>query len=372
MKVDPFEVTYEPLAGCTVGNLWRLFAENKFRVSPLGYARALYCVLLTGVISPFNVIDRLLYDRKIWATDISEPLFILGHWRSGTTFLHNLLSQDDRFCFPTTYQTLLPASFLSSEFLTRPITEASLPETRPQDNIELGCDLPQEEEYALGNLSSFSFYNAWCFPRGKKRYHEYTLLDEQVVSAREIKSFKWVYDYFLHKVVFAAGGNKQVVVKNPSNTARIKLLLELYPDARFVNIHRDPVTVVLSTVRMMLSELPGHTLQKPPKDFDPMLDVLQMYQAMHEKYFKEVSLIDSSRFVDVEYDDLKFHPVETMKHIYSELGYENFSKLKPVFEKYVKGLGTVKTASYSIDEDVRLQCLPYVEFAAKKWGYEVA
>ena len=37
-----------------------------------------------------------------------DPLFILGHWRSGTTFLHNIFAQDKHFGYTTTYQTVFP------------------------------------------------------------------------------------------------------------------------------------------------------------------------------------------------------------------------------------------------------------------------
>ena len=54
---------------------------------------------------------RLLGD-DIAKTEMPDPVFILGHWRSGTTLLHGLMAQDDQFAYPRIYQVSNPHSFL--------------------------------------------------------------------------------------------------------------------------------------------------------------------------------------------------------------------------------------------------------------------
>ncbi|HDN51078.1 MAG TPA: sulfotransferase, partial [Thermoplasmatales archaeon] len=163
MKIDPLNITFTPLPGSTLSNIMRLLVQNRFRVSIIGIPRMLYSLFMSAALSPLALSERMKFDKHINATRLEpHPVFIIGHWRSGTTYLHNLMSQDPRYAYPTTFQTVVPAVFLRFEKWIKPIVEASLPPTRPEDNVPLGADLPQEEEYAMGNLCPYSFYNAWC------------------------------------------------------------------------------------------------------------------------------------------------------------------------------------------------------------------
>ncbi|MGC9308500.1 MAG: sulfotransferase family protein, partial [Thermoplasmatota archaeon] len=260
--LDPFEVTFTPLAGSTFTNLLRLLVQNRFRVDAVGMPRVLYSLLMSFLLGPLNLLEKLRYDDAIRGMRLEEPpVFIVGHWRSGTTFLHNILSQDSQFAFPTTFQTVTPGLFLRFEKLVKPIVAASLPEKRPEDNVDLGPDLPQEEEYAMGNLSPYAFYNGWCFPRNMSFYHRYVCMDD--VPPGQVTEWKQMYHYFLQKVALAGGG-RRLVVKNPANTARVKLLLEMYPEAKFVHIYRNPYHVYLSMKRNIETEMTLYCVQSPP------------------------------------------------------------------------------------------------------------
>src|SRR5262245_21630537 len=83
--------------------------------------------------------DAERYDAEIARIAVpDDPLFIVGHWRSGTTFLHYLLSLDrESFRYPTTYQCLFPTIFLTlgeGSWLYRALS-ARLPPTRPMDAV---------------------------------------------------------------------------------------------------------------------------------------------------------------------------------------------------------------------------------------------
>ena len=114
-EIDPFNVTFEPLAGSTFSNLLRLLAQNRFQISLIGIPRIMYSLALTSIQSPLNVLERRFYNKHIKSIPISkEPIFILGHWRTGSTYLHNLMTQDPRYGYPTTLQTVIPALFLKA------------------------------------------------------------------------------------------------------------------------------------------------------------------------------------------------------------------------------------------------------------------
>ena len=113
-EIDLFNVTFEPLAGSTMTNILRLLSQNNFKIDPVGYPRIIYSIFLSFAMSPLRLYEKFKFDNKIINTEIKkDAIFIVGHWRTGSTYLHNMLSHDDQFRFPSTYQTVTPALFLS-------------------------------------------------------------------------------------------------------------------------------------------------------------------------------------------------------------------------------------------------------------------
>jgi hypothetical protein len=99
-----------------------------------------------------------------------DPVFILGHWRSGTTFLHNMLCSDPQSAYVSTYQSVFPDN-LASQAIFKTFMKMNLPEKRPSDNVKLGIDLPQEDEFALSNMIADSFYHFFYFPEKYRDYY---------------------------------------------------------------------------------------------------------------------------------------------------------------------------------------------------------
>ena len=88
-----------------------------------------------------------------------DPVFILGHWRSGTTFVHNVFSCDKHFGYNTTYQTVFPNLMLWGQPFFKKNMSFLMPDKRPTDNMELKVDLPQEEEVCFGEHDAVYLYN---------------------------------------------------------------------------------------------------------------------------------------------------------------------------------------------------------------------
>lgn len=368
-EIDPFNVTFEPLAGSTLSNLLRLLAENRFRISLIGIPRITYSLVLSSIQSPLNILEQVYFNKNIKHMPIDNPpIFIIGHWRTGSTFLHNLITQDRRFGYPTTLQTVIPALFLKYGNLFRPIVDASLPETRPQDDVAMGSDLPQEEEYALGNLSPFSYYNGWCFPKNMEYYNNF--VDLKDLTSAQLHEFKQVYLNYIKKVSFAHH-HKPLVLKNPSNTSRIKFLLDLFPDAKFIHITRNPYHVYLSMKRNIEKEMVLYTVQNPPSWEVFEHSMVNMYRRMYERYFAEKHLIPKEHFVEVRYEDLIQQPIEQMNKVYSSLSLGEFEKNKPIFEKYVNSQKKVKKAVYQIKDDLKNHIYEELKETIDHWNYSV-
>ena len=111
--------------------------------------------------------EKLLADKPLE----HDPVFILGHWRSGTTFVHNVFSCDKHFGYNTTYQTVFPHLMMWGQPFFKKNMSWLMPDKRPTDNMELAVDLPQEEEFALANMMPYTYYNFWFLI--SRRSHRY-------------------------------------------------------------------------------------------------------------------------------------------------------------------------------------------------------
>ena len=232
--------------------------------------------------------------------------------------------------------------------------------------MDLGADLPNEEEYALGALSPYSFYNGWCFPKNMGYYNNF--VDLKNLSKNTVDNFKKIYLYYLKKLTYFYD-EKQLILKNPSNTSRIKFLLDIFPDAKFVNIIRNPYHVFLSMKRNIEKEMILYTLQKPPKWEFFEKSMVDMYKRMFTKYFNEKKFIKKGNLVEIKYEDFILNPLIDIERIYSELNLDGFNKNKEIFMEYIKSQSKIKTQKYRIDEITKNKIYNYFKFTIDKWQY---
>ena len=231
------------LGGVTLCDWLGLLRDNRFALSS-------GCALRATAISLGSISNSVLggfedwrYRSRLDAVVVPPPLFVLGHWRSGTTHLHNLLTVDERFAFPNNYQAFYPHTFLTTEAVSSRLIGPFLPRRRPMDNIEWDMRSPQEDEFALCAATGLSPCIGWAFPRKRDHYDRY--LTFRGVPASEIARWQAAFVRFLKKLTWKY--RRPLVLKSPPHTCRIRLLLQMFPRARFVHIHRDPYDVFRSS-----------------------------------------------------------------------------------------------------------------------------
>jgi hypothetical protein len=345
----------------------RLLARNRWAVSPkrLNY--------LVGISSgtPFHtfggVFEKLLYSHRVRSTKLKHPpLFVLGHWRSGTTLLHELLILDNRHTYPNTYECMCPHHFLWTEWFVPPLTSWMLPAKRLTDNMAAGWDRPQEDEFALANLGIPSPYLSWAFPNHGPVNDEY--LDLASLSAAERERWKKTLNNFVHRV--ASLRNGRMVLKSPTHTARVRTLLEIFPDARFVHIVRDPLAVFPSTVRLWtkLCQTQGlQSVEGTPAWVEPQ--ILETFVRMYERFERDRALIPEGHLTELRFEELTANPVGEMQRVYEELNLGEFERARPAIAQYAAEHRNHRVSSYSLPpataERVRRQWAPYFE----RYGY---
>jgi omega-hydroxy-beta-dihydromenaquinone-9 sulfotransferase len=104
----------------------------------------------------------MAYERR-HAPPAPPPLFIVGHMRSGTTHLHNLLAASGQFTTIPPVLAGMPCEARSLARLVRPLIEPDLPDDRLIDDVAVAPDSPTEDEIALANLLPLSCYHAIYF-----------------------------------------------------------------------------------------------------------------------------------------------------------------------------------------------------------------
>ncbi|MFQ6113268.1 MAG: sulfotransferase [bacterium] len=335
----------------------RLLARNAFTVDPpyLYFAIMITCVSLYNTL--LSRIQDLFYGRQVRQTEIKKhPLFIIGHWRTGTTLLHEFFALDPQFSYPTTYQCFVPNHFLLSERFNAPWLRYLLPSQRPMDNIEIGLGRPQEDEFALCIMGQPSPYQRIAFPNGRSRRLEY--LDLEELTPQDLERWKKSFVRFLKQITYRNPG--QIVLKSPPHTCRIKTLLELFPEAKFVHIVRNPYVVFPSTIHMLKSLSSACGLQKP--NFEGLEDnVFQTFEYMYKKLEEGRALVHPSHFYELRYEDLVRNPIGQMRAMYEHLGLGDFEKVLPALEDYVGGLAGYQTNRYELSGEMRAEI-------TRRWG----
>ncbi|MEO0949430.1 MAG: sulfotransferase, partial [Cyanobacteria bacterium J06641_5] len=153
-----------PLMGANLRTLWQI-AKRNGGVAPECLPQLALAAGATILRWPFTAYERGLVARSPLPENTPPPIFIVGHWRSGTTFLYNLLSRSPQFAYVSPLATGLPWDFLTLARLVKPILEKALPKERFIDNVRVNPDSPQEDEIGLASMQVLSFYHGLYFPK---------------------------------------------------------------------------------------------------------------------------------------------------------------------------------------------------------------
>ena len=353
------------LAGITLGDWFKLLRENRFAVDPAYLSRAVSISVAALINSPFRWYEERRYGAKLRDVAVERPLFVLGHWRSGTTHLHYLLGLDDRFACPHLYHVHYPHTFLSTEGRFSGPTALLLPRHRPYDNVHLDLAVPCEDEFAMCVSGFMSCYLAGVFPRRAEHYDQF--LTFRHAPAHAVEQWKSSLLTLLKKLTLKEG--KPLILKSPTHTGRIKLLLEMFPDIRFVHIHRDPYTVFQSTVHTHATGLPFARLQHT-SGVDWTARIIRQYKEVYEAFFDERSLIPAGRIHELCFEQLEQDPVGEMRKLYAALGLPEFENVEPQLRTYLDSLSSYRKNVFpELAPDVRRRIAAEWARCFDEWGY---
>lgn len=355
-----------PLAGTNPANWLRLLRDNEGVDSPY-WLSGLKITGSTLFELPFKLFEDIRFGREIEQVDIQEPpIFILGHWRSGTTYFHRMMCLDATFGHLSNFQAFLPEVYLSGRQFWQPIFKMTMPKKRPMDNMDYRFGSPEEEEYALGNISPYSFYHCMYFPRHMRAIFDKSLLFEGL-SKSEIDSWKQSFLKVLKKLTLDVG-NRPLLLKNPANTSRIDVLLELFPDAKFIHIYRDPYAVFSSTQRFYERMLPHYALQRFTEQ-EVEENILLFYQKLMRRFFETKDLIPKKNFLEIRYEDFVGNEVAVLKQVYSQFRLPGFQAAEPLFLQSASSAKSYRGNRYEIEAATREKVTAHWGFSIERWKH---
>jgi hypothetical protein len=290
-------------------------------------------MLLNYLTNRLQLQDHRKRHPELEQQEIRQPLFILGLPRTGTTILFNLIALDPGNRTPLTWEVQWPyppprrASFETDPRIRKMAKQLSnLPKIAPNLYAihEFASELPQECVAITGHeFLSVQFHIIFNVPS----YQQW--LDRQ--SFLPALSF---HRRFLQHLQ-SEHAKERWVLKSPGHLAVIEDLLEIYPDARIVHTHRDPVDVMPSAASL------SWTLRGMSTDvLDPCLVGHQQAAVWGENLRRALRARDRFRdrahqFFDVYYEDVLKNPVEVVARIYSYFDIPFSNELRQRMETFV-------------------------------------
>jgi hypothetical protein len=361
MPARPCEWMPHIWEGCDFFAWLRLLLRNHLAVHPSQWYVAFIVTFVSLGHTLLRWVQEAWYGSQLDRVPIAHaPLFIIGHWRTGTTLLHELLILDPRHTYPNTYQCLEPNHFLLTETLFKRWFRFLLPSRRPMDNMPAGWDRPQEEEFALCMMGQPSPYLTIAFPNHPPQDPEALDLDGLPPRARQ--AWKKAFLGFLRRLTYKDA--RRLVLKSPTHTCRIPALLELFPDARFVHIVRNPFAVFPSTVNMWKAMYLAHGLQRPT--FAGLEEyVFDTFTHLYARLEQSKPLLAAHRFHELRYEDLIADPVGQMRLLYERLELGGFEEFLPRLRTYLDANAGYKTNRYpELAPELRAEI-------GRRWGHVI-
>ena len=327
--------------------------------------RIIPTLFMTLFNSVANVAEKALFSKRIEKTEIQPPIFVLGHWRSGTTMLHNLMTLDDRFTYPNLYKCIFPHHCLTTETVMSKLTGWMIAKNRPMDNMKSGWNLPQEDEFALLLMTTYSPYRMLAFQGHPERYIDY--FDLQNIPEKEFQAWKEALIRFMKKVTIS--NPKPIILKSPTHTFRVKILQEMFPGAKFVYIYRDPYKVLRSTLHLRSTMFQTNALGRVNMESHEEL-VYQAYENCIHKYEQDKLDIPEGNLCEIKYEDLEKDVSGSMQQIYEKLGLPDYSHVQSKIDTYAATIKDYKKNEFPTDPELAEIVNKRMKFALELYGYE--
>lgn len=305
-------------------------------------------------------LDNLFYP-EVKKQDVKQPIFIVGNFRSGTTFLHRLLAKDNRFTGMTSWEIYLAPSVTQrkiahwimklNRLIGNPLSKLidAFDGALKEYSYMHPTGLREIEEDSHVLLHVWSTYNLFAFFPFPEIVHDYIYFDDEIPEEQRRNDLDYYQDV-LKRHIYANGG-KRYISKSPTNSAMVRSLLEQFPDAKFINLVRSPDRVIPSTISMFSNH--WKTYGDPEEVFPKAGPKVIMEQSRHWYIYPHRFLkrLPEDQYVLLTYDDLVSDPKGTIENIYHRFGIELTEEYRQILqEEAEKSRHYTSQHHYSLEE----------------------
>lgn len=283
--------------------------------------------------------DNLIYP-EYQQQDVTEPVFIVGNFRSGTTFLHRLLAKDDQSTSFTSFELYMAPSVVGRKFyqwllkINHAVGNPARWVVKLFDRIvekeaymhKIGLDEVEEDGQVLFQVwSSFDLLAFFPFP---KLIRQYIYYDDQVTPEIKKRDMEY-YSELVKKHIYTHGG-RRYISKNPSYSPKVKTLHQYFPDAKFINIVRNPLQVIPSTISLYSKHC--HTYGNPENEYNLQETVIESSKHWYLYPHQYLKNLPADQYIRVLYKDLVADPEGTIREIYRRFNFD----LNPEYARILK------------------------------------
>lgn len=299
---------------CTLGVIYRIYGLNKtFWGWLFGESFMRFFTFVTLFL------DNIFFSRYR-EIEVKNPLFIIGHPRSGTTFLHHLLTQTNEAAAFKFWHILFPA--LTARVLLKPLIHKAInsgrAEVMPEETgHKVSLDQVEEEEMLFLSTYDTQFVSAGLLGLDDREYPELQCQDQHPRQKR-FRSLDFLNGCFQRQILYT--GKSQIIAQMHFSTHRLKTMLEYYPDAKFIYIVRNPHHVVPSFLSLLhksidfrwgLAQIPKQVLQRyNEKRYQAMIDLYRYFYDLQKN-----NELPADRVMVVPYDLLRNNLVDAFDRI---------------------------------------------------------
>jgi hypothetical protein len=342
--------------------------ENEANLTFIGRVLARQDVLVF-LKNRLQIVDTLKQHPEIERQEIKEPLFILGPARSGTSILHELLTQDPRHRTLRSWEARYPcpppeeATYETDPRIAQADRDLSLwPKLVPDYRAmhEMGAQIPTE----CGDITANAFLG-----------DRFPALHQVPSYAAGIAQLDMLPAYQIHKQILQILQFKvkreRWLLKAPAHMNWLSTLFQVYPDARIIQTHRDPLQIMGSSVSLISAILWMRTKAVDPEGvklaFGPAYYEPQLYNVMRQRDEGEVP---AEQFFDVRFQDMMETPFETIRSVYDYFGWDCTQEAESLMRSYLdhKPRGKFGKHFYSFHDlglDVATERARYREYQAR-------
>lgn len=339
---------------------------------------------LWGLVVWFSFLLDEIFFPAYKRQKLVKPLFIMGNFRSGSTFLQRLLAKDSsQFTSATIWDIFISPSVTLTRFFSAihsldarigsPLTRfLKYIDRKSLGRVEIhriSLFKPEEDENFLLHLWSTSFASM-LFPF-MDDYEKYFYFDQRL-SEKEKRGIMRFYKHALQRHLYAHPQIPHHLSKNPSFSPKVASILEEIPDARIIYLVREPMDMLLSTISWL-----GYTwrvFSDPLVKYPFIEEIIAFARHWYEYPLQMLDQADPDRYLILRYDDLVADPERTVREIYRKFGY----KISPDFERALvteseKSKRYSSNHTYSLEEMEITKSRLLQEFGTvyKRFGFKI-